>query len=116
MVDSNPSRIDSSHALRLIPTVVWKADRGSESCQRINRSIFRWLTEQRESLPNLGAGQAWQSDQVVVKVGDGTLLVFPSWLAHSVDANQSDQERISVSFNVMFSSYTETMSGSLWEA
>jgi len=56
------------------------------------------------------------TDQVVVKVADGTLLVFPSWLHHSVDPNRSGEERISVSFNIMFSSYSETMSRPLWEA
>ncbi len=54
------------------------------------------------------------ADQVVVQVEDGTLLLFPAWLEHSVDANQSDEERISVSFNIMFSSFTETMSKPLW--
>jgi hypothetical protein len=45
---------------------------------------------------------------------DGTFLFFPAWLPHSVDANSSDQPRISVSCNVMFRSYTETMSKPLW--
>ena len=56
------------------------------------------------------------TDQVVVNVVDGTLLLFPSWLHHSVDPNQSDEERISISFNIMFSSYSESMSRPLWEA
>jgi len=30
----------------------------------------------------------------------GTLLIFYAWLNHSVDPNQSDQDRISLSFNV----------------
>ena len=55
------------------------------------------------------------TDQVVVKVSNGTLLVFPSWLQHSVDANRSDAERISVSFNIMFSSYGDRMSKPLWK-
>lgn len=54
------------------------------------------------------------TDQVVVQVEDGTVLLFPAWLEHSVDANQSEQERISVSFNIMFSSFTKTMSTPLW--
>ena len=58
---------------------------------------------------------AENTDQVVVKVKTGTLLIFPAWLQHSVDANESEKERISVSFNVMFSSYTERMSKPLWE-
>ena len=57
---------------------------------------------------------AENTDQVVVQVSDGTLLMFPSWLPHSVDASGSDETRISVSFNIMFSAYTETMSKPLW--
>jgi uncharacterized protein (TIGR02466 family) len=54
------------------------------------------------------------TDQVVVKVRNGTLLMFPSFLEHSVDANLSEEERISVSFNVMFSSFTQQLSKPLW--
>ena len=54
------------------------------------------------------------TDQVVVRVTNGTLLMFPSYLEHSVDANASGEERISVSFNVMFSSFTEKLSKPLW--
>ena len=57
---------------------------------------------------------AYNTDQVVVEVQDGTLLIFPAWLMHSVDQSRSDRERISISFNVMFSSYAETMSQPLW--
>ena len=54
------------------------------------------------------------TDQAVVQVRNGTLLLFPAWLPHSVDANSSDQSRISVSCNIMFRGYTETMSKPLW--
>ena len=54
------------------------------------------------------------TDQVVLKVSDGTLLMFPSFLAHSVAANESDKLRISISFNLMFSDYTVRMSRPLW--
>lgn len=57
---------------------------------------------------------AGNTDQVVVSVRNGTLLVFPSYLQHSVDPNKSDEERISVSFNIMFSSFTENLSKPLW--
>ena len=33
---------------------------------------------------------AENTDQVVVRVKDGTMLVFPAYLQHSVDANASD--------------------------
>jgi uncharacterized protein (TIGR02466 family) len=57
---------------------------------------------------------AENTDQVVIKVHDGTLLMFPSYLEHSVDTNTSDEERISISFNVMFCSFTERLSKPLW--
>ena len=54
------------------------------------------------------------TDQVVVRVTNGTLLLFPAYLQHSVDANASDEPRISISFNVMFSAFTENLSKPLW--
>jgi uncharacterized protein (TIGR02466 family) len=57
---------------------------------------------------------AYNTDQVVLTVKPGTLILFPAWLPHSVDANRSDRDRVSVSFNLMFSSYAETVSGPLW--
>jgi uncharacterized protein (TIGR02466 family) len=56
----------------------------------------------------------YNTDQVVVNVQNGTLLLFPAWLPHSVDANRSDRKRISISFNVMFGAFAETMSRPLW--
>ena len=64
--------------------------------------------------PPVTALTADNTDQVVVKVKDGTLLLFPAWLEHSVDENRSTAERISVSFNLMFSGYVETMGKPMW--
>lgn len=57
---------------------------------------------------------AENTDQVVVTVKNGTLLIFPAYLQHSVDANMSEEERISISFNIMFSSFAENLSKPLW--
>jgi uncharacterized protein (TIGR02466 family) len=57
---------------------------------------------------------AENTDQVVVRVTNGTLLMFPSYLEHSVDGNASGEERISVSFNIMFSSFAQALSKPLW--
>ena len=54
------------------------------------------------------------TDQVVVRVRNGNLVMFPSYLEHSVDANMSAEERISISFNIMFSSFAEKLSKPLW--
>ena len=32
----------------------------------------------------------------------GAIVVFPSWLPHNVETNESDKERISVAFNMVF--------------
>jgi uncharacterized protein (TIGR02466 family) len=64
--------------------------------------------------PPVVALTAENTDQVVVKVANGTLLVFPSYVEHSVAANLSADERISISFNIMFSSFTEQLSKPLW--
>ncbi|MBI1990052.1 MAG: 2OG-Fe(II) oxygenase family protein [Betaproteobacteria bacterium] len=45
---------------------------------------------------------------------NGTLLLFPAYLQHSVDANASEEPRISISFNVMFSGFAENLSKPLW--
>jgi ectoine hydroxylase-related dioxygenase (phytanoyl-CoA dioxygenase family) len=50
----------------------------------------------------------------VVRVQDGMLLLFPAYLRHSVDANASQDDRISISFNIMFSAFTETLTRPLW--
>jgi len=57
---------------------------------------------------------AANTDQVVVRVGNGTLLVFPSYLQHSVDANASGESHVSLSFNLMFSAFTAALSKPLW--
>ncbi len=57
---------------------------------------------------------AENTDQVVVKVKNGSLLVFPAWLPHSVDANGSKKVRISISFNIMLDSYPADLSKPLW--
>ena len=54
------------------------------------------------------------TDLVVVSVKNGTLLIFPSYLQHSVDTNMSEEERMSISFNIMFSSFTENLSRPFW--
>ena len=57
---------------------------------------------------------AENTDQVVVRVKNGSLVIFPSYLQHSVDANMSEEERISISFNLMFSSFAENLSKPMW--
>lgn len=62
------------------------------------------LKEQRPELSN----------SVVRTVQPGTLIIFPSWLVHFVEPNTSSTTRVSISFNAMFSSFSETISQTQW--
>lgn len=64
--------------------------------------------------PPISELTAQNTDQVVLRVSEGTLLMFPAYLWHSVSRNESPDLRISVSFNLMFSSYAENLSEPLW--
>lgn len=52
--------------------------------------------------------------EIMVPVKPGAMVMFPSWLPHFVPPNQGDTDRISISFNVMFESYGETISRPKW--
>lgn len=54
--------------------------------------------------------------KVIIGVEEGLLVMFPSWLVHSVGFNASDKERISVSFNIMFSAFGEILSYPKWRS
>ena len=47
---------------------------------------------------------------------EGRLVIFPAWLKHTVPANDGQTERISISFNLMFKDFTESMAAPLWDA
>jgi uncharacterized protein (TIGR02466 family) len=54
------------------------------------------------------------SQSARVPVQEGRLVVFPSWFGHSVPPNDSEGERISVAFNIMFGQFGETMANPKW--
>ncbi len=53
--------------------------------------------------------------KVSLQVDPGTMIIFPSWLQHSVNPNRSPENRVSIAFNIMFSNFAETMSPPQWE-
>ena len=65
MVEKAQQRFESSHALRMFPTFVWKAELKRGIHQRINKNIVKKLNELRRFVPVLEPGQAWQSDQTL---------------------------------------------------
>lgn len=47
---------------------------------------------------------------VNIDLAPGRLIFFPAWVRHSVDANKSDEERLSIAFNLMFEDYGRNLS------
>jgi len=57
----------------------------------------------------------YTGNEAVVEARAGRLVIFPAWLSHRVPPNRSHNDRISVSFNVMFPNFTERMSPPKWQ-
>jgi uncharacterized protein (TIGR02466 family) len=65
-------------------------------------------------LPKMRKYNKFVGNEIAVEVRDGRLVLFPAWLPHGVPVNPGEQERISISFNIMFTGFTEGMSRPLW--
>ncbi len=50
-----------------------------------------------------------------VQVAPGRLVMFPSWLAHSVPNNTGQGLRVSISFNLLLSAFTEKVAKPRWQ-
>jgi len=87
-----------------------QADEGADSFKihdpRPQRHMIR--PEVREATPFNGG-------EFSLSVKPGDILVFPSWLPHSVDRNRSGRPRISVSFNAIFRNFSEVLSRPQWQ-
>jgi uncharacterized protein (TIGR02466 family) len=52
-------------------------------------------------MKNIGAGESrYTATAQAFQPKAGAVLVFPGWLQHSVEENKSDQDRISIAFNL----------------
>lgn len=41
------------------------------------------------------------AEEVRMRAEEGRIYIFPGWLEHGVEVNESDQDRVSISFNVL---------------
>lgn len=66
-------------------------------------------------MPPVSELTPYNGNIVTFETKPGRLLVFPAWLGHAVPTNRSQQNRISMSFNLMFRNYAEELSAPLWQ-
>lgn len=64
--------------------------------------------------PKVKKLSALTGSEANIEARAGRLVLFPSWLQHSVATTRAEGERISVSFNFMLSSFTEEFSPPRW--
>jgi uncharacterized protein (TIGR02466 family) len=65
--------------------------------------------------PQLRAANKYNYKEYTIPAKPGRLVIFPSWLTHSVPENTSDQFRISISFNIVFSDFAKTVAIPKWD-
>ena len=71
-------------------------------------------TQTSITLPRVREENEYNSRTFRLSVQEGMLILFPAWLSHSVASNASDEERISISFNLMFEKFGEQMAQPRW--
>jgi uncharacterized protein (TIGR02466 family) len=65
-------------------------------------SIRLYKTGYQQIKPSVKDYNLWNSTSWYVPVSTGKLVLFPSWLSHSVDRKKGKNIRISLAFNVFF--------------
>lgn len=57
----------------------------------------------------------FNSEHLHYGVEEGMILLFPSWLVHSVPAGPRKERRVSIAFNVNFADFSARISPPVWE-
>jgi uncharacterized protein (TIGR02466 family) len=74
-----------------------QAPEGSGKLNIVNPGINKmWMGSKIKSQKNQFTGESTRIDPI-----EGNILLFPSYLPHSVETNNHDEERISISFNLI---------------
>ncbi|MGE0252988.1 MAG: TIGR02466 family protein [Alphaproteobacteria bacterium] len=87
--------------------------RAGAGADHIQFHDFRLQTQ--AILPRFSRETPYNSATHRVTVQPGLLILFPAWLPHSVGPNASAEDRISLSFNINFRNFTETLSPPSWQ-
>ena len=55
------------------------------------------------------------ANAAIAQAQSGRMVMFPSWLRHHVPSNEGTTDRISIAFNLMFTSFAETVAAPMWK-
>ncbi|MGY9005289.1 MAG: TIGR02466 family protein [Alphaproteobacteria bacterium] len=66
--------------------------------------------------PEVDKPNGLNSEHLFFEIEEGYLLIFPSWLVHSVPASNISDRRISISFNINFKDFNAQISAPMWHA
>ena len=73
---------------------------------RVQRSVMQ---------PRFKKDSVLNASVINLEVADGVMILFPSWLQHDVRRNASNEERVTIAFNLMLNDYLETVSPPIWK-
>ena len=63
--------------------------------------IMFWRPEEQSIDPKKAEFNPFNQGSYFQETKKDTLIIFPAWLQHSVELNETDKDRINISFNVM---------------
>ena len=64
-------------------------------------------------MPPVKTRNQFNGNNVSAPIKEGRLILFPAWLHHEVPVNRTEHERVSISFNIVFTKFAETISPTL---
>jgi uncharacterized protein (TIGR02466 family) len=64
--------------------------------------------------PAVAQSNAYNSEHLFFEVEEGMLILFPSWLVHSVPAGEGSASRVSIAFNLNFKDFCARISPPNW--
>lgn len=95
-----PGEVTQSHTHKpAVLSGVYYVDKPENSGDLVFVDVNQFHDYEPKSLP--GEVDPISTPQMVIKAGEGTMLVFPSWLPHKVPKNNSNRNRVSISFNAV---------------
>ena len=100
-----------SHANNFLSAVYYvSAPPGGNQITFYDPRIQQYLT-----LPKFEESNHHNAEHRFFEVEEGMLLLFPSWLVHSVPTGDTNARRISISFNVNFTDFSKRISPPMWK-